>query len=210
MAETDLHPEPGLPALYGLVLAGGRSSRLGRDKGSLDYHGLSQVRWALALLEPFCARAFASVRREQAELPVYRGLPLVIDRGGSAGPASGLLEALRRFPSVAWLVVATDMPLLRPALLATLVTRRDPAALATAYRHRDGTPEPLCAIWEPATKARFAEHGGAQGASLRRLLESGPARLLELKNDVALTSVNTDADEARVRLLLADPDAGLM
>jgi molybdopterin-guanine dinucleotide biosynthesis protein A len=210
MAGSDPQLEGGLPALQGLVLAGGRSSRLGRDKGSLDYHGVPQVRWALALLEPVCALTFASIRREQAELPAYRGLPLIIDQGRSAGPASGLLEALRRSPGVAWLVVAADMPLLRPPLLATLVAQRDPAALATAYRHRDGTPEPLCAIWEPATKARLEEEGRSEGPSLRRLLEIGPARLLHLEHDAALTSVNTDADEARVRRLLAGLDAALM
>jgi molybdopterin-guanine dinucleotide biosynthesis protein A len=210
MAKTDPSPGPGPPALQGLVLAGGHSSRLGRDKGSLDYHGVPQVRWALALLEPFCGLAFASIRREQAELPAFRGLPLVIDQGRSAGPASGLLEALRGSPGVAWLVVAADMPLLRPPLLATLVAQRDPAALATAYRHRDGTPEPLCAIWEPATKARLEAYEGTEGPSLRRLLETGPARLLDVQNDAELTSVNTDADEARVRRLLAGLDAALM
>jgi molybdopterin-guanine dinucleotide biosynthesis protein A len=202
MAERDAHSRLGPPPLKGLVLAGGLSSRLGRDKGSLDYHGVPQARWALELLAPFCVQTFASIRAEQAELPAYRGLPVILDARDSAGPATGLLQALQHSPGAAWLAIAADMPLLTPPALAQLLAHRDPAALATAYRHRDGTPEPLCAIWEPAVEAHLTE-GGPRGVSLRRLLETGPARLIPLANDDVLTSVNTAIDDARVRRLLA-------
>jgi molybdenum cofactor guanylyltransferase len=187
--------------LHGLVLAGGRGSRLKRDKGELDYHGVPQAQWAFELLAGVCALRFVSIRAEQAEVGVYRGLPLIVDGGESRGPASGLRAALRRFPGAAWLVIAADMPLLDSALLATLVAARDAGLLATAYRHADGTPEPLCAIWEPAVLALLE----AGGSSLRRLLEAGPAKFLELGVDQSLSSVNTPADDARIRQNLARP-----
>jgi molybdopterin-guanine dinucleotide biosynthesis protein A len=191
------------PVVHGLVLVGGRGSRLGQDKGALDYHGLPQARWALQLLGPFCARCFLSGRSEQAETAVYRGLPMIVDEGVGAGPGGGVLAALRRFPSVAWLVMAADMPLLDSAWLAKLLERRDPAALATAYRRRDGVPEPLCALWEPAAKAPLERQAMGGDISLRRALEAGPARLLDVEDDGPLTSVNTPEDDARVRRLLS-------
>ena len=197
-------------SLYGLVLAGGQGTRLGRDKGELDYHGLSQAAWGLKLLEPFCGQSLVSVRPEQIDTPAYRGLPTIVDRGSSAGPASGVAAALERFPSAAWLVIAADMPLLTGAVLATLVAHRDPSVLATAYRRRGGMPEPLCAIWEPAAAARLGAQGAGKGISLRRLLEAGPARLLELDDDEALTSVNTPADDLRVRTRLGGRATGFM
>jgi molybdopterin-guanine dinucleotide biosynthesis protein A len=196
--------------LYGLVLAGGQGTRLGRDKGELDYHGLPQAAWGLRLLEPFCSRGFVSVRPEQVDAPAYRGLSTIVDRGTSAGPASGVAAALQQFPRAAWLVIAADMPLLTAAVLATLVARRDPSVLATAYRRRGGMPEPLCAIWEPAAAARLAGQHAGQGVSLRRLLEEGPARLLDLDDDEALTSVNTAADDLRVRARLGARASRLM
>jgi molybdopterin-guanine dinucleotide biosynthesis protein A len=199
MAENSSPPLDATSPLYGLVLAGGRGTRLGRDKGELDYHGLPQAAWGLRLLEPFCSRGFVSVRPEQMNTAAYRGLPTIVDRGASAGPASGVAAALRQFPRAAWFVIAADMPLLTDAVLATLVAHRDPSVFATAYRRRGGMPEPLCAIWEPAAAARLGAQGAGQGISLRRLLEEGPARLLDLDDDDVLTSVNTAADDLRVR-----------
>ena len=188
--------------LHGLVLSGGRGTRLGRDKGTLDYHGVPQALWGLRLLEPFCSRRFVSVRPDQVDAPAFRGLPAVVDRGASAGPASGVAAALAEFPNVAWLVIAADMPLLTNAVIGRLVRHRDPSVLATAYRHSDGVPEPLCAIWEPSAAARLGSPAPGQGVSLRRLLEDGPTRLIDVGDNEALTSVNTEADDLRVRARL--------
>ncbi len=210
MAETPSTPLDTASPLYGLVLAGGRGTRLGRDKGELDYHGLTQAAWGLRLLEPFCSERFVSVRPEQIDTPAYRELPTLVDRGASAGPASGVAAALRQFPRAAWLLVAADMPLLTEAVLATLVAHRDPSVLATAYRLRGGMPEPLCAIWEPAAAARLGEQGAGRGVSLRRVLEEGPARLLDLDDNEVLMSVNTTAHDLRVRAVLAARSGRLM
>ena len=51
--------------LYGLVLAGGRSTRMQRDKAALAYHGRTQLEWAMDLITPFVERAFVSVRPDQ-------------------------------------------------------------------------------------------------------------------------------------------------
>jgi molybdenum cofactor guanylyltransferase len=210
MAENTSTPLDATSPLYGLVLAGGRGTRLGRDKGELEYHGLAQAAWGLRLLESFCSRAFVSVRSEQLDTAAYRGLPTLVDPAESAGPASGVAAALQRFPRAAWLVIAADMPLLTHAVLSTLVTHRDTSVLATAYRRRGGMPEPLCAIWEPAAAARLAGSKAGQGTSLRRLLEEGPARLLDLDDDEALTSVNTAADDLWVRAYLGTRVSRLM
>jgi len=191
-----------VPPLNGLVLAGGRSSRLARDKGSIDYHGVSQASWALDLLTGLCEQRFVSVRRAQLALPAYRDLPCIVDREPSEGPASGLAAAFEREPGFAWLLVAADMPLLTRSLIERLAAERDARGIVTAFRHADGTPEPLCAIFEPTARLRLAD--GANGAiSLRGLIEGGPASLLVPDDETALRSVNTPEDELAVRQALA-------
>ena len=190
----------GRAPLNGLVLCGGRGTRLGRDKGSLDYHGRPQAQWLFELLRGFCAEVFVSVRADQAGAGVYRDLPAIEDPPGAAGPAAGLLAAWQRAPAAAWLVVAADLPLVDARTLRALVNARDPLANATAFRHPDGTPEPLCAIWEP--RARPAVEA-APRASLRRVLEAGRVAFAVAPEAERLLSVNTPEDEARVRGFLA-------
>ena len=55
--------------LYGLVLAGGRSTRMQRDKATLTYQGRNQLERAMALLEPCVVQAFVSVRPDQRQDP---------------------------------------------------------------------------------------------------------------------------------------------
>ena len=185
------------------MLAGGRGTRLGRDKGSLDYHGVPQVRWAVGLLERHCERVWVSLR-SRAEAPdAYRGLPVLLDADSSEGPAAGLRAAFRSAPEAAWLLLAADMPLVGSELLSALVEQRRPDAIATAFRHADGTPEPLCAIWEPAA-APFLELPAPSGVSLRRVLEDGGAHLIDCPTPDRLRSVNTPADDASIRELLRD------
>jgi len=139
--------------LRGLVLAGGLSTRMQSDKALLDYHGKPQVEWAAELIAPFCVSVHVSVRAGFTE-PTVAGLPVIVDEHHDAGPIAGIAAAQRAHPDAAWLVVACDLPFLDAATLEHLVSHRDPARAATAYRSAyDGLPEPLCAIWEPSSRA---------------------------------------------------------
>ena len=193
--------------LYGLVLAGGRGTRLRRDKGSLDYHGMPQVRWAFGLLERHCERVWVSLRTQVDAPDAYRGLPVLFDADSTEGPAAGLLAAFRSAPEAGWLLLAADMPLVGPELLSALVAARRPDAIATAFRHADGTPEPLCAIWEPAA-ARLLDPLAPNGVSLRRVLEDGKARLINCPAPARLRSVNTPEDDTSIRATLRDSGEG--
>jgi molybdopterin-guanine dinucleotide biosynthesis protein A len=193
-----------VPLLFGLVLAGGESRRMGRDKGGLIVQGEPQVRRAWRLLNGLCVRAYISARAEQvdveadAEAAAYRGLPLILDERRGIGPAAGLLAAWAAHPDVAWLVLATDMPLVDAGLVADLIRRRDPDRVATCFRQADGLLQPLCAIWEPRANALLAERIARGEASLRRLLESVP--ILEIDPAAPERLVSADTEESHRRL----------
>lgn len=181
--------------LHGLVLAGGRSTRMGRDKAALAYHGRSQLEAAWALLAPRVERCFVSVRPDQVAEPTRAGHPQIVDGAEGVGPAAGLLAAHRAHPEAAWVVLACDLPFLDAATLDRLLAGRDPARLATAFRSaHDGLPEPLCAVWEPAAAAPFARYV-AQGRSCpRRFLIGHDPKLLDLPDARALDNVNSAAE----------------
>ncbi|HSY05156.1 MAG TPA: NTP transferase domain-containing protein [Steroidobacteraceae bacterium] len=189
-----VHPAPRADAapLYGLLLAGGRSTRMGRDKAALAYDGKPQLERAMALLQRHVARAFVSVRADQSADPLRARYPQIADTRADIGPVAGLLAAQERHPGVAWLVLACDLPLLDESTLAQLVRERAPQRTATAFRSsHDGLPEPLCAIYEPHSHGPLVA-SVAQGRHCpRKFLLSADVRLLDEPNPRALDNVNT-------------------
>jgi molybdopterin-guanine dinucleotide biosynthesis protein A len=178
--------------LYGLVLAGGRSSRMQRDKAALNYHGRSQLEWAMDLLSPLVERAFVSVRPDQANDPVRSHFPRILDRHENLGPIAGIIAAQDENPSVGWLVLACDLPFLDAGTLKHLIWARQPEKLATAYRSsHDGLPEPLCAIYEPASRAVILEYLATGKVCPRKFLINADAALIDEPNPQALDNVNT-------------------
>lgn len=185
-------------ALQGLILAGGRSSRMGADKGLIDYHGQAQVAWLAELLGEFCASVHVSVGQGQDRSEGYAAMATIVDHQPGLGPAGGLVSAWKAVPDAAWLLVAVDMPLLDRATLAALTAGRSATRLATAFRHPDGVLEPLCTIWEPAARVLLERRLERGDASLRRLLESGRVRVLTPPSPEALSSVDRPEDRIRI------------
>jgi molybdenum cofactor guanylyltransferase len=178
--------------LYGLVLAGGHSTRMQRDKATLRYHGRTQLEWAMDLIEPYVEEAFVSVRADQANDPVRAQFALIPDVRAGLGPIGGILAAQARYPEVAWLVIACDLPFLDPHTLQVLVAARDPERPATAFRSsHDGLPEPLCAIWEPGSRAAVGAYIETGRTCPRKFLIRSEARLIDEPDPRALDNINT-------------------
>lgn len=179
--------------VYGLVLAGGRSTRMQRDKAAIPYRGgVSQLERAVALLQPLVERVFVSVRPDQTAEPVRARFEQIVDTGETTGPIAGILAAQARYPDAAWLVLACDLPFLEARTLEHLLRSRQRERQATAYRSsHDGLPEPLCAIYEPASRAAIREYV-AQGRDCpRKFLIRADTALLDQPDPRALDNVNT-------------------
>lgn len=180
------------PSLFGLVLAGGASTRMQRDKAALAYHGKPQVQWAYELLSEFCAATFVSVRPDQRDEPTRAALPQIVDKQAGIGPIAGITAALAEHPQAAWLVVACDLPFITAPILRQLIASRDPLRVATTYRsNHDSLPEPLCAIWEPKARDGLLAHIAAGKQCPRKFLINSDALLLDLPDARALDNVNT-------------------
>ena len=168
-------------AFAGLIMAGGQSSRMGRDKAGLEFGGQS-------LLELACAKIAALTPIWHVSCAKGRprpGFPCLEDDVESFGPVAGIAKGLedaaeRGLAGV--LVLACDLPLMKPELLAWLLERslaggRHPAA--TLWRHPEsGLLEPQAAAYDIAALPHFR----AALAEGRRRLSSviPPAELLPL------------------------------
>lgn len=182
--------------LYGLVMAGGRSTRMGIDKALLEYHGRPQIVHAYEMLQRFCQRVYVSARQDQIDAGIAGELPCIADGLHEIGPMAGVLAALNTHPEASWLVLACDLPLMDAETLTELVEARAPDRLATALMSADGLLEPMCAVYEPACAAFLVEVTNSGQFSLREFLMHANTRLLTARKPHVLTNVNTP-DEYR-------------
>lgn len=186
--------------LRGVVLAGGFSRRMGRDKASLSVDGRTLLERTVGLLHSLGLPVTVSARREQTL--AGSGFERVDDPDPSIGPAGGLLEVMDAHPGSTLLVLAVDLPRLCPGTLRTLIGQRDPAALVTAFRNPgDQRLDPLCALYEPTARSVLRAGVTAGEFSLRRMLEmTGRVHLLALARPDALADLDTPGALANLTL----------
>ena len=183
--------------IYGLVLAGGESRRMGRDKALLVRDGHSQLAHITALLEGITERVYVSLRQDQQDDPERSRFENIVDRYEGIGPIAGILSAMDAHPNADWLVVACDLPNIDQPTLSFLIENAKQEQPFTAFKSNyDGLPEPLCALYRCGSDAiirRFVEDGIV---CPRKILIRSDTLLLEQPNPVALDNINTPDDLA--------------
>ncbi len=190
---------PPLAPLFGLVLAGGASRRMGQDKAALALHGRPQLDWACDTLARHCERVFVSIRADQQDDPVRRGRPVIVDVHDGAGPIAGIAAAQAAHPQNAWLVLACDLPFVDDAAISHLIGRRDGRPVVAYASSHDGLPEPLCAIYEPASREGVLS-ALASGRNCPRKFIIGTGVALVVQPDPnALDNVNTPEELQRAK-----------
>lgn len=179
-------------ALYGLVLAGGQSSRMGKDKSMLDYHGMPQRDYVFQLLNNFCQKVYTSVGKASKTVANHSTIE---DAFEMKGPLNAILSAFKQEPSVAWITVPVDMPYIDANIIQYLVDNRNVYKTATCfYDSGDQQPEPLLTIWEPKADALLKDFFGQGRISPREFLKSTNIQLLNIPDKKALMNVNTPED----------------
>lgn len=187
----------------GLVLAGGKSRRMGRDKGLIDYHGEPQAQHLARLLSRHCSQVALSTNADNAGHYQDAGFTLLTDRLVDFGPLGALATAMAAFPGQPLLVTACDLPFIDAKALAALLAGRRPLKAATCYGSADrGLPEPMFAIYEPRLQPtiwrRLGEMaaGTSKGCARKLLLEASLA-LLPPAKEVNLANANHPEDFAK-------------
>ena len=135
--------------ITGLVVCGGKSTRMGTDKSKILYHGEQQRYYLYKMLEPFCDEVYISCNEEQAQYldPAYR---FIEDEEAYAniGPAASLLSAVKKVPQRNWLAVACDYPFINTENIERFIgTLKDKTEAAAFYNPQKKVYEPLLAYY---------------------------------------------------------------
>lgn len=175
----------------GLVLIGGKSTRMGRDKSELLYYKKPQKEHVKELLENNNLETFYSVRDLSTSPETTNEIH---DTFLNLGPFGGICSAFQKNPNSAWLVMATDIPFVNNELIQLLLQKRNPSKIATTVKGKNKEfPEPLITIYEPKAYGKLLAYL-AQGYSCpRKMLINSDVEIIEV-DDNLIRNINTPED----------------
>lgn len=190
--------------LSGVILAGGRSSRFGRDKSQMELSGERVLGRLLEIFGafPFQRLAVIAAKKNHGDWP--GGATIFEDDQAGLGPIGGISTALRRLPG-GILIAACDMPMISAPLIEWLLSHHDPDFDAVIPRHPGGI-EPLFAIYEKSLLPALDEAIRNRRYALHFALEKAHVRYVEIPQEFSVerefANINTPEDYDRVAKLL--------
>lgn len=192
--------ESNKPIVKGLVLAGGKSSRMGKDKGEIPYYGKAHKYHLQELLNGYCKETFISY---QSDYKAKKDEKVIVDAYLNMGAFGAILSAFKHDPNCAWLVLACDLPLIEKETIETLINKRGLNKIATAYKNEENDfPEPLLTLYEPSSYLHLLKFMALGYACPRKVLINSPIKLVKANNPNWYKNVNMKEEyEAVVKLL---------
>jgi len=182
--------------LTGLVVCGGLSSRMGKDKSLIEWHGLAQRYFLYQIMEPLCKKVFISCNTTQAN-DIQPGYDFIVDneKYNDIGPMAALLTALDKYPGNSFLIVGCDYPFIKGKDMLQLISNRTENDLAVSfYTETTGFYEPLLAIYENKIAKLLFENFEQQQYSLQRILKGSNTRKVTPSELKAIKSIDTAED----------------
>jgi molybdopterin-guanine dinucleotide biosynthesis protein A len=179
----------------GLILAGGDSRRMGRDKAMLEFDGKTLLDRTVDLMQSLFPQVLLSVRRIREGAT----LPQVVDDPSGGGPLAGLCAGLAHSRTPWVFATAVDMPFLCPGLIRELSARRGHHEAVVPVA--GGVLQPLAAYYAtsalPSLRAALAEPGAR---SLRGALERLDVLHVREERSRAFIDLDTPEDVATARI----------
>ncbi len=191
-------------SLYGLVICGGESTRMGTDKSLLVYYQKPQHEHVADLLAPLCEHVILCCNAEQYK--TFRtGYPKLADlpEFAGAGPMSGLLTAFEAFPGNDFLVAGCDYPYLTTDELANFLHHTDKDLPASAFYNQNAFYEPLLGWYSRSAGDALLKTFKNGSRSLQRFLQAENAGKYRPMSERTMLSVDTMEDFRAVRQALA-------
>jgi len=195
--------EAGDVHILGLILAGGRSERMGQDKTLVELAGRPML---AHVCDRFGPQVDALILNSNAAPSQFQHshLPLLPDEGESMGPLSGLLAGLTyaRARGAQWLaLVPIDAPLLPRDLIPRLLAAIGQNDVAIA---RSTHIEPMFSLWSCRAEAQIRRRAETGERALYRIAADLRHVYVDFESDEGFLNVNTQEELARAHHLLHD------
>lgn len=191
--------------LLGVVICGGKSSRMGIDKSTINYHGEEQRYFLYKMLERFCSEVVIS-DKVASQWETENDYKFVVDgeQYQEAGPMAGLISAHHSYPNKNILLVACDYPLLQASDLQSflLQIKKDQNA-AAFFNKATGFYEPLLAYYSVKALTEIETLLNSNHTSLQKYLNRTNAKKFVDYDFLTLRSVDDPKSLKQVKEIIA-------
>lgn len=139
--------------ITGIILAGGKSSRMGQDKGLMLFNGQSFIDHAVQIVKDVCNSVIIITNQdgyERLNIPVYNDI--IKAKGPAAGVYTGLYYSKTQYN----LIIGCDMPFLSSEFLGYLLSQIDEKADAIVPEYENRS-QPLCAVYSKSCLSQFKQ-----------------------------------------------------
>lgn len=189
--------------LEGLILCGGKSSRMGEDKAFIAYHASPQYIYLYEMLSQFIPNVYLSCNNSQ-KIDVFSNR-VVIDQDLYKGPLNGILSYHNKFPARDVLVLACDLPFVNYSQVEIIINLylKTNETVVTQVVGSDFY-EPLFSIY----KADFLNHimkDANQGLfSLQKIISKSNNNVIlnKVEDGLKLFNANSPTDKVNAELRL--------
>lgn len=139
--------------ITGIILCGGKSSRMGGDKAMIDFQGKRMVEHVLENIKPICKEILISANDEKFD---EFGHPVVPDQWLDFGPAAGIQSSLEKSGTELNLIISCDLPLASTEMLQYLYQFSEFAEITVP--RVDTHLQPLCGYYKTGIRNRFRQY----------------------------------------------------
>ncbi|RUT72999.1 molybdenum cofactor guanylyltransferase [Ancylomarina longa] len=172
--------------VFGIVLSGGKSSRMGTEKGLVTWNNKALIEYAIAAISPFCDQVIISSNKDCYS---YLKLPVVKDIIPDCGPLGGVYSVMKKHVADIYIVVSCDVPYIKSELYSDLLSNLDYKD-AVVPVDESGRKQPLTAVYGKSSLLYLENElldGNYKMMSLLNLLE---VEYYEINNNLPYYSPN--------------------
>ena len=178
--------------LKGLLLCGGRSSRLGLDKSLLEIDGQQVYNRWIEYFTSFQINLYISCKPEQVSN--YNHHLIIVDKHDQLGPLSGLVAAIHNDASCHWFIVSVDLLYITKNDINYLLSKYKKEYFACCFQDAHSIIYPLFSLISPSMHTYIQEHLLLPNPSIKKILSHPNVQKLHALFDNSLVSINTSMD----------------
>lgn len=174
-----------------IILAGGKSSRMGEDKGLLQYEDVSFVKRALSTSNSLTQSIILSVGVQNAHLYQGLGVKVIVDETPDLGPLGGIVSAIKQVNTAWFVLLSVDSPKMTTDVIDTLWKNKSGYEAVVFESHK--RIHPLVGLYQTNTKDKWKQALAENKLKITSIVEGLKLVKIEADSTIqeAIQNINT-------------------